>query len=90
MHIHPPFNNGNSTIRSLVHILIQVLDGRYGRTYLHVDVRMVLGCQVKIVRDNPPVIHHALRLWIYRNAGLTALVFGVPINITVRFFAKGV
>jgi hypothetical protein len=52
-------------------------------------VRVVLGCQVKIVRNNPSVIHHALRLWIYKNAGLTALVLGVPVNITTQFFTKG-
>ncbi len=89
MPIRPPFNNSSNTVRSLVQILVQVLDDRYGRTYLHVDVRMVLGCQVKIIRDNPPVIHHTLRLWIYKNAGLTAPVFGVPVNITVCFFTKG-
>jgi hypothetical protein len=50
---------------------------------------MVLGYRVKIVWDNPPVIHHALCLWIYKNAGLTALVLGIPVNITMRFFAKG-
>jgi hypothetical protein len=83
------FNNDSSTVRSLVHILVQVLDDRYGRTYLHVDVRMVLGCKVKIVRDNPLVIHHALRLWIYKNAGLTTSVLGVPVNIIMCFFAKG-
>ncbi len=84
--IRSPFDNGNSTVRSLVHIFIHVLDGRYGRTYFHVDVRVVLGCKVKIVRDNPPVIHHALRLWIYKDAGLTAPVL---VNITMRFFTKG-
>jgi hypothetical protein len=52
-------------------------------------VRVVLGYQVKIVRDNPLVIHHTLRLWIYKNAGLTALVLEVTINIIARFFAKG-
>jgi hypothetical protein len=87
--IRSPFNNSSSTVRSLVHILVQVLDDKYGRTYLHIDVRVVLGCEVKIVRDNPLVIHHMLRLWIYKNAGLTALVLGVPVNITARFFAKG-
>ncbi len=86
--IHPPFDNDSSTIRSLVHILVQVLNGRYGRTYLLVDVHMVLGCQVKIAWDNPLVIHHALRLWIYKNAGLMALVLGVPVNITLQFFIK--
>jgi hypothetical protein len=80
MPIRLPFNNGNSMIKSLVHILVQVFDDKYGQTYLHVDVRVVLGCQVKIIRDNPPVIHHALRLWIYKNAGLTALALGVPVN----------
>jgi len=89
MPIRLPFNNSSSTVRSLVHILVQVLDGKYGRTYLHVDVRVVLGCQVKIIRDNPLVIHHALRLWIYKNASLTALVLGVPINIATHFFIKG-
>ncbi len=84
-----PFDNGNSMVRSLVHILVHVLDGRYGRTYLHVDVRVVLNYQVKIIRDNPPIIHHALRLWIYKNAGLTAPVLGVPVNITSCFFTKG-
>jgi len=88
-HIRSPFNNSISTVRSLVHILVQVLDGRYGRTYLHIDVRVVLRCRVKIVRDNPLVIHHTLRLWIYKNAGLTTPVLGVPVNITARFFAKG-
>jgi len=88
-HIRSPFNNSSSIVRSLVHILVQVLDGRYGRTYFHIDVHMVLGCQVKIVRDNPLVIHHTLRLWIYKNAGLMALVLGVPVNITAGFFAKG-
>jgi hypothetical protein len=44
-HIHPPFDNGNSKIRSLIHILVQVLDSKYGRTYVHVDVHVVLGCQ---------------------------------------------
>ncbi len=87
--IHPPFDNGSSTVKSFVHILVQVLDGRYGRTYLHVDVHVVLGCQVKIVPDNPSTIHHALRLWIYKNAGLTTPVLGVLVNITMRFFAKG-
>jgi hypothetical protein len=86
--IHPPFDNDNSIVRSLVHILVQVLNGRYGQTYLHVDVRMVLGCQVKIIRDNPPVIHHALRLWIYKNAGLMVLILRVPVNITAHFFVK--
>ncbi len=70
-HIHPPFDNGSSTIRSLVHM------------------RVVLGCQVKIVRDNPPVINHALCLLIYKNAGLTTSILRVPVNITARFFAKG-
>ncbi len=87
--IRSPFNNSSSTVRSLVHILVQVLDGKYGRTYLHIDVHVVLGCQVKIVRDNPLVIHHMLHLWIYKNVGLTAPVLGVPVNITTRFFAKG-
>jgi hypothetical protein len=86
-HICLPFNNGSSTVKSLVQILVQVLDGRYGQTYLHIDVRMVLGCQVKIIWDNPPVIHHALRLWIHKNVGLTAPILGVPINNTTRFFA---
>ncbi len=88
-HICPPFDNGSSMVRSLIHILVHVLDSRYGRTYLHVDVRVVLGCQVKIVRDNPPVIHHALRFWIYKNVGLTVLVLDVPVNIIMGFFAKG-
>jgi hypothetical protein len=88
-HICSPFDNGSSTVRSLVHILVQVLDGRYGQTYFHVDVRVVFGCQVKVIRDNPLVIHHALRLWIYKNAGLTASILGVPVNIIARFFAKG-
>ncbi len=70
-HIHPPFDNGNSTVRS------------------HVDVHVVFGRQLKIVWDNPPVIHHALRLWIYKNAGLMALVFKVPVNMTTCFFIKG-
>jgi hypothetical protein len=52
-------------------------------------VRVVLGCQVKVIQDNPLVIHHALRFWIYKNAGLTALILRVPVNITTRFFAKG-
>jgi len=88
-HIPLPFDNGNSTVRSLVHIFVQVLDGRYGQTYLHVDVRVVLGCQVKVIRDNPLVIRHALRLWIYKNAGLMASILGVPVNITACFFTKG-
>jgi hypothetical protein len=41
--IHPPFDNGNSAVKSLVHILVQVLNGIYGRTYLHIDVHVVLG-----------------------------------------------
>ncbi len=89
MRIHPHFDNGSSTVRSFIHILVHVLDNRYGRTYFHVHVRVVLGCQVKIIQDNPSVIHHVLHLWIYKNAGLTALVLGVPINITSCFFAKG-
>jgi hypothetical protein len=89
MPIRLPFENSSSTVRSLVHILVQVFDGIYGLTYLHVDVRVVLGCQVKIIWDNPPVIHHALRLWIYKNAGLTTSVLEVPVNITLRFFTKG-
>jgi len=56
--IRPPFDNNSSTIKSLVHIIVHVFDGRYGRTYFHVNVRVVLGYQVKIVRDNPPVILH--------------------------------
>ncbi len=88
MPIRLPFDNGNIMVRSLVHILVHVLDGKYGRTYLHVDVRVVFGCQVKIIRDNRPVIHHALRLWIYKNAGLTAPVLRVPVNIKARFFTK--
>jgi hypothetical protein len=87
--IRPPFNNGNSMVRSFVHILVQVLDDRYGRTYFHVDVRVVLGCQMKIIRDNPSIIHHTLRLWIYKNAGLTMSILKVLVNITLRFFGKG-
>jgi hypothetical protein len=88
-HIRSPFDNDNSTVRSLVHIFVQVFDQRYGQTYLHVDVRVVFGCQVKIIWDNPPVIHHALHLWIYKNACLTVPVFRVLVNITARFFVKG-
>ncbi len=87
-HICSPFNNGSSTVRSLVHIFVWVLDDIYGWTYFHIDVRMVLGCQVKIVQDNPLVIHHALCLWIYKNVSLTTSIFGIPVNITTRFFAK--
>jgi hypothetical protein len=43
-HIHLPFDNGSSTIKSLVHVLVQVLDDIYGRTYFHVDVRVVFSC----------------------------------------------
>jgi len=44
---------------------------------------------MKIVRDNPSVIHHTLRLWIYKNAGLTTPILEVLVNITTRFFTKG-
>jgi hypothetical protein len=47
-------------------------------------VRVAFGCQVKIVQDNPPVIHHTLRLWMYKNVGLTMLILGVLVNITTR------
>jgi hypothetical protein len=41
----------------------EILDDKYGWTYLHVDVCVVLGCPVKIVQDNPPVTTLTLGSW---------------------------
>jgi len=50
MPIRLPFDNGNSTVRTLVHILVQVLNSRYGRTYLHVMCAWYLVARWRLYR----------------------------------------
>jgi hypothetical protein len=43
--IHLPFDNGNSTVRSLVHILVWVLNDKWRTPKLLVRLKMGLECQ---------------------------------------------
>ena len=80
-------DHNRRTVRSLINVLVDVLDCLYGGTDLHVNMRAELLKEVRVIRNHPAVITDDLlagEAWFAdrkRAAIVAATVLGIPVLV---------